>query len=57
MSPIAFVGGTGPEGIGLALRLAAAGETVIVGSRAATRAMAAAETIRAAGARHRHRQP
>jgi 8-hydroxy-5-deazaflavin:NADPH oxidoreductase len=48
MSPIAFIGGTGPEGLGLALRLAAGGETVIVGSRTASRAAAAAETIRAA---------
>lgn len=48
MSPIAFVGGTGPEGLGLALRLAAAGETVIVGSRTANRAVEAAEAIRAA---------
>jgi len=48
MSPIAFVGGTGPEGLGLALRLVAAGEIVIVGSRTASRAAEAAETIRAA---------
>jgi NADPH-dependent F420 reductase len=48
MSPIAFISGTGPEGLGLALRLAAGGETVIVGSRTASRAEAAAETIRAA---------
>jgi 8-hydroxy-5-deazaflavin:NADPH oxidoreductase len=47
MSPIAFVGGTGPEGLGLALRLAAAGEAVIVGSRTADRAAEAAEKIRA----------
>jgi hypothetical protein len=26
MGPLVFVGGTGPEGLGLALRLAAAGE-------------------------------
>jgi len=48
MSPIAFVGGTGSEGLGLALRLVAAGETVIVGSRTADRAVEAAETIRTA---------
>ena len=31
---IGFLGGTGPEGRGLALRLALAGENVIIGSRA-----------------------
>ena len=36
--PIAILGGTGPEGIGLALRWARAGETVIIGSRDAQRA-------------------
>ena len=46
MSPLVFVGGTGPEGLGLALRLAAAGEPIVVGSRVAERAAAAAETIR-----------
>ena len=35
---IAIVGGTGPEGSGLALRWAQAGETVIIGSRDAKRA-------------------
>jgi len=35
---IAIVGGTGPEGSGLALRLARAGETVVLGSRDAQRA-------------------
>jgi len=35
---IAVVGGTGPLGSGLARRLAAAGETVIVGSRDPARA-------------------
>jgi 8-hydroxy-5-deazaflavin:NADPH oxidoreductase len=35
---IAVVGGTGPEGSGLALRWAQAGETVIIGSRDAKRA-------------------
>ncbi len=44
--PIAVLGGTGPEGFGLALRWAQAGETVIVGSRDAQRAEAAAEKIR-----------
>jgi NADPH-dependent F420 reductase len=36
---IAIVGGTGPEGSGLALRFAQAGETVIIGSRDAQRAL------------------
>ena len=39
---LAFLGGTGPEGKGLALRLAQAGEDVIIGSRDAQRAAAAA---------------
>ena len=39
---LAFLGGTGPEGKGLALRLAMAGEAVIIGSRDATRATTAA---------------
>lgn len=47
MSAIAFVGGTGPEGLGLALRLAAAGDEVVIGSRTKERAEAAAATIRA----------
>ena len=32
---LAFVGGTGPEGLGLAMRMAAAGHEVAIGSRAA----------------------
>ncbi len=44
-SPLAFLGGTGPEGKGLALRLALAGEVVIIGSRDAERARAAAEQL------------
>ena len=39
---LAFLGGTGPEGKGLALRLAMAGEDVVIGSRDAQRAEAAA---------------
>ena len=39
---LAFLGGTGPEGKGLALRLGMAGEAVIIGSRDATRATTAA---------------
>ena len=42
---IGFLGGTGPEGRGLALRLALAGEDVIIGSRGAGRAAAAAEEV------------
>ena len=45
---IAVLGGTGPEGFGLALRWARSGETVIVGSRNAERARAAAAKIQAA---------
>jgi NADPH-dependent F420 reductase len=44
--PIAILGGTGPAGMGLALRWVRAGETVIIGSRDVTRAQQAAETIR-----------
>jgi 8-hydroxy-5-deazaflavin:NADPH oxidoreductase len=43
---IAIIGGTGPEGSGLALRWARAGESVIIGSRDAQRAAVAAEEIR-----------
>ena len=45
---IAILGGTGPEGFGLASRWARAGETVIIGSRDARRAKDAAEKIVAA---------
>lgn len=45
---IAVLGGTGPEGFGLALRWARAGETVIIGSRDAGRAREAAAKIRSA---------
>jgi hypothetical protein len=43
--PIAVIGGTGPAGMGLALRWARSGETVIIGSRDAARAQQTAETI------------
>jgi 8-hydroxy-5-deazaflavin:NADPH oxidoreductase len=43
---IAVLGGTGPEGFGLALRWAQAGETVIIGSRDGKRAQEAADKIR-----------
>ena len=42
---LAFLGGTGPEGKGLALRLARAGEDIIIGSRDAERAAAAAAEL------------
>jgi 8-hydroxy-5-deazaflavin:NADPH oxidoreductase len=47
-SPVAIVGATGDLGFGLALRLAAAGVPVTIGSREAARAAAAAERVRAA---------
>ena len=43
--PIAIIGGTGPAGMGLALRWVRAGETVIVGSREQGRAEQAAAAI------------
>ena len=42
---LAFLGGTGPEGRGLALRMALAGEDVTIGSRDASRASEAAEEL------------
>ena len=43
---LAILGGTGPEGKGLALRLAMAGEEVVIGSRDAARANDAAEALK-----------
>jgi 8-hydroxy-5-deazaflavin:NADPH oxidoreductase len=43
--PIAIIGGTGPAGMGLALRWARTGETVVIGSRDAQRAQQAAAAI------------
>ena len=43
---IGFIGGTGPEGRGLALRFALSGEEVLIGSRDAARARAAADSVR-----------
>jgi len=43
--PIAILGGTGPAGMGLALRWARAGETIVLGSREARRAQEAADKI------------
>lgn len=44
---IGFIGGTGPEGRGLAVRLAAAGHDVVIGSRDAARATEAADDVQA----------
>ena len=44
--PIAIIGGTGPAGMGLALRWARAGETILIGSRETHRAQQAASAIR-----------
>jgi NADPH-dependent F420 reductase len=43
---IAILGGTGPEGSGLASRLARAGEQIVIGSREASRAQEAAQQLR-----------
>jgi 8-hydroxy-5-deazaflavin:NADPH oxidoreductase len=43
--PIAVIGGTGPAGMGLALRWARAGEIIIIGSRDEERAKQAAAAI------------
>jgi 8-hydroxy-5-deazaflavin:NADPH oxidoreductase len=45
---VAIVGGTGPQGRGLAMRLAAAGCAVVIGSRDRTRAEETAAAIRTA---------
>lgn len=44
--PIAILGGTGAAGMGLALRFARAGETIILGSRDGKRAQEAAEDLK-----------
>jgi 8-hydroxy-5-deazaflavin:NADPH oxidoreductase len=52
--PIAVLGGTGPAGMGLALRWARTGETIVIGSRDAQRAQDAANSIKQrAGAQSR----
>ena len=43
---IAILGGTGPEGIGLALRWAQAGARILVGSRELEKARAVAQELR-----------
>ena len=47
---IGFIGGTGPEGKGLALRFALAGEDVLIGSRDESRAAEAAAELSALAA-------
>ncbi len=47
MARVAFLGGTGPEGLGLAVRFALAGDHIIIASRHAERAQRAADTLRA----------
>ena len=42
---LGFIGGTGPEGKGLALRLAMAGKSVFIGSRSETNGVKAAESV------------
>jgi len=46
---IAILGGTGPEGSGLAKRLARAGEHIVIGSREASRAKETAQQLRDTG--------
>lgn len=48
MARIAFIGGTGPEGIGLAIRFAKSGNAVFVGSRTEERAAEAVGQVTAA---------
>jgi 8-hydroxy-5-deazaflavin:NADPH oxidoreductase len=45
LRPIAIIGGTGPAGMGLALRWARAGESIIIGSRDEQRAQVTAAAI------------
>ena len=45
---LAFIGGTGPEGLGLAMRFAAAGHEVAIGSRSAERGEEGADRVREA---------
>ena len=46
---IAILGGTGDQGLGLALRFTKAGRPVVIGSRKLERAVAAANKVREAG--------
>ena len=45
---LAFVGGTGPEGLGLAMRMAVAGHEVAIGSRSTERGEEGAQKVREA---------
>lgn len=45
---LAFVGGTGPEGLGIAMRMARAGHEVAIGSRSTERGEEGAATVREA---------
>lgn len=45
---LAFVGGTGPEGLGLAVRMAAAGHEIAIGSRSTERGEEGAAKVRGA---------
>ena len=45
---LAFVGGTGPEGLGLAMRFARAGHEVAIGSRSTERGVEGADKVREA---------
>jgi hypothetical protein len=47
MEAVVILGGTGDQGLGLALRFAKAGRPVVIGSRKAERAQTAAEEVRA----------
>jgi hypothetical protein len=48
MTKIGIIGGTGPEGLGLAMRFAKAGDPVFIGSRSKERAEDAARKVREA---------
>ena len=43
---LAFVGGTGPEGLGIAMRMAAAGHEIAIGSRSTERGEEGAQKVR-----------
>lgn len=47
MARVAFIGGTGPEGLGLAMRLAKSGNAVFIGSRSEERAAEAVAKVQA----------
>ena len=48
MAKIAFIGGTGPEGLGLAIRFAKSGNAVFIGSRTEEKAAEAVAKVQAA---------